>query len=298
MGNGMNKIIGGVYVGNFRDSKDIDQLTKNNITHILSIHDNAKALREDREYLCIVASDTPEQSLVEFFPECIDFIHKARLSGGNVLIHCLAGVSRSVTVTGAYLMTATKLGWRDALNCIRGARNCAQPNYGFQKQLQEYENENLEKARAEFKAKYPDSPFDDARDCEINLKSYRHFLSTGETSPGPELYALPHRAYGDRKRGNNSSTNLVNKGEINEKLGDSPVNKESNSGNIDMNKEGKTCSDNLDGISQEKGSHSGNEDAFKGDKCDKSEESDGLSVLKGKIECACVSGENCECENS
>ncbi|WAR12058.1 DUS22-like protein [Mya arenaria] len=272
MGNGMNKIIGGVYVGNFRDSKDIDQLTKNNITHILSIHDNAKALREDREYLCIVASDTPEQSLVEFFPECIDFIHKARLT--------------------------TKLGWRDALNCIRGARNCAQPNYGFQKQLQEYENENLEKARAEFKAKYPDSPFDDARDCEINLKSYRHFLSTGETSPGPELYALPHRAYGDRKRGNNSSTNLVNKGEINEKLGDSPVNKESNSGNIDMNKEGKTCSDNLDGISQEKGSHSGNEDAFKGDKCDKSEESDGLSVLKGKIECACVSGENCECENS
>ena len=56
----------------------------------------------------------------------------------------LAGVSRSVTVTAAYIMTVTNLGWRDSLNAIRGARNCANPNFGFQKQLQEYENEGLD----------------------------------------------------------------------------------------------------------------------------------------------------------
>jgi len=38
-------------VGNFRDSKDVEQLTTNNITHILSIHDNAKKLFEVRMYI-------------------------------------------------------------------------------------------------------------------------------------------------------------------------------------------------------------------------------------------------------
>ena len=33
-----------MYVGNFRDAKDQAQLKENNITHILSIHDNAKEL--------------------------------------------------------------------------------------------------------------------------------------------------------------------------------------------------------------------------------------------------------------
>jgi atypical dual specificity phosphatase len=49
-----------------------------------------------------------------------------------------------VTITAAYIMTVTKLGWRDAINSIRGARNCANPNFGFQKQLQDWENEGLE----------------------------------------------------------------------------------------------------------------------------------------------------------
>ncbi|KAH3808941.1 dual specificity protein phosphatase 22-like [Dreissena polymorpha] len=200
MGNGMNKIISGVYVGNFRDAKDVVQLTDNGITHILSIHDNAKALLDDKEYLCIIASDTPDQCLTQHFPECIDFIHCARLKGGRVLIHCLAGISRSVTVTAAYIMTVTNLGWRDAVNCIRGARSCANPNFGFQKQLQDYENEGLKEAREKLKEKYPDSVFDDARDCEINLKSFRNYLQTGQTALGTELYSLPHRAYGERSR--------------------------------------------------------------------------------------------------
>lgn len=57
----------------------------------------------------------------------------------------LAGVSRSVTITAAYVMTVTNLGWRDTLQAIRGARSCANPNFGFQRQLQNYENEGLEK---------------------------------------------------------------------------------------------------------------------------------------------------------
>lgn len=52
MGNGMDKVLSGLYVGSVRDSKDVEQLRANNITHIISIHDNPKkGLQEVR---CIV----------------------------------------------------------------------------------------------------------------------------------------------------------------------------------------------------------------------------------------------------
>jgi atypical dual specificity phosphatase len=38
-----------VYVGNFRDAKDPVQLADNKITHILAIHDNAKALHKVKQ---------------------------------------------------------------------------------------------------------------------------------------------------------------------------------------------------------------------------------------------------------
>lgn len=43
-------------------------------------------------------------------------------------------------MTAAYIMTVTNLGWRDTLNSIRGMRSVANPNYGFQKQLQHYDS--------------------------------------------------------------------------------------------------------------------------------------------------------------
>ena len=44
MGNGMNKILPGLFLGSFRDAKDPEQLKQNGITHVLSIHEKAKPL--------------------------------------------------------------------------------------------------------------------------------------------------------------------------------------------------------------------------------------------------------------
>ncbi len=43
MGNGMNKIVPGLYLGSIKDSTDAKQLETNRITHILAIHDQTKA---------------------------------------------------------------------------------------------------------------------------------------------------------------------------------------------------------------------------------------------------------------
>lgn len=55
----------------------------------------------------------------------------------------VAGVSRSVTLVVAYIMTVTGRGWVESLAAVRAARPCAGPNLGFLRQLEEFENTEL-----------------------------------------------------------------------------------------------------------------------------------------------------------
>lgn len=55
----------------------------------------------------------------------------------------MAGVSRSVTLVVAYIMTVTGRGWVQSLAAVRSVRPCAGPNLGFLRQLEEFENTEL-----------------------------------------------------------------------------------------------------------------------------------------------------------
>lgn len=48
--------------------------------------------------LIIPVYDTEDADLLQHFPRAIAFIQGALTSGGKVLVHCAAGVSRSATV--------------------------------------------------------------------------------------------------------------------------------------------------------------------------------------------------------
>ncbi|XP_036744633.1 dual specificity protein phosphatase 22 isoform X3 [Manis pentadactyla] len=166
MGNGMNKILPGLYIGNFKDARDAEQLSKNKVTHILSVHDSARPMLEGVKYLCIPAADSPSQNLTRHFKESIKFIHECRLRGEGCLVHCLAGVSRSVTLVIAYIMTVTDFGWEDALHTVRAGRSCANPNLGFQRQLQEFEKHEVHQYRQWLKEEYGESPLRDAEEAK------------------------------------------------------------------------------------------------------------------------------------
>ncbi|XP_016014993.1 dual specificity protein phosphatase 22 isoform X2 [Rousettus aegyptiacus] len=166
MGNGMNKILPGLYIGNFKDARDAEQLSKNKVTHILSVHDSARPMLEGVKYLCIPAADSPSQNLSRHFKESIKFIHECRLRGEGCLVHCLAGVSRSVTLVIAYIMTVTDFGWEDALHTVRAGRSCANPNLGFQRQLQEFEKHEVHQYRQWLKEEYGESPLRDKEEAK------------------------------------------------------------------------------------------------------------------------------------
>ncbi|XP_077192169.1 dual specificity protein phosphatase 15 [Paroedura picta] len=162
MGNGMNKVLPGLYLGNFVDAKDLDQLSRNNITHILSIHESPQPYIPGITYLRIVLPDMPEANIKKHFKECIHFIHSCRLRGGNCLVHCLAGISRSTTIVLVYVMAVTQLTWHEVLEAVRAVRPVANPNPGFCQQLEEYgRSKSARKIRRQLERKYGASPFND-----------------------------------------------------------------------------------------------------------------------------------------
>ncbi|XP_008308850.1 dual specificity protein phosphatase 22-A [Cynoglossus semilaevis] len=172
MGNGMNKVIDGLYLGNIRDSENKESLSKNGITHILSVYNNAKPVFEDMTYLCINAADASNQNLFQHFKKCIGFIHQCRLNGGACLVHCLAGVSRSTTMVVAYMMTVTTYNWEECLSAVKAVRSFVGPNSGFQQQLREYQETCLPEYRQWLKSSFRPCPFNDQEQVAALLSQY------------------------------------------------------------------------------------------------------------------------------
>ncbi|XP_015227419.1 PREDICTED: dual specificity protein phosphatase 22-B-like isoform X1 [Cyprinodon variegatus] len=189
MGNGINKILPDLYLGNVKDARDRDLLARHNITHILSIHDTAAPVLEDMTYLCISAADHSKQNLIQYFRESIIFIHESRLKGQGCLVHCVAGVSRSVTLVVAYIMTVTGRGWVESLAAIRAARPCAGPNLGFLRQLEEFENTELAEYRAWWMEQYGKNSFNDEEEVQnlLNKKSNSSLSSSSSSSASANI---------------------------------------------------------------------------------------------------------------
>ncbi|KAF9348456.1 hypothetical protein BGX26_000149 [Mortierella sp. AD094] len=86
-------------------------------------------------YKIIAVPDMDETNLIKYFPETHKFIQGALDQGGKVLVHCMAGASRSVTIVCAYLMRTKNLSTAEALSTVQALRPIAGPNDGFMRQL-------------------------------------------------------------------------------------------------------------------------------------------------------------------
>ena len=70
--------------------------------------------------------------------QAVAFIAQKVGRGGNVFVHCVAGVSRSATVCIAYGI-AEGLPFAEAYRRIKAARGSVRPNPGFVDALRDFE---------------------------------------------------------------------------------------------------------------------------------------------------------------
>jgi len=136
------EILPRLFLGGEKEASNLDLLKKHKISHVLNVtHDrpNAFAHVTDFTYKNLPVEDNWKANLADLFPEAFSFIDEGRENGHGVLVHCLAGVSRSVTVTIAYLMSAQGLNLNEAYDFVKARKSNVSPNFNFMGQLLEFE---------------------------------------------------------------------------------------------------------------------------------------------------------------
>lgn len=119
-------------------------LAAHRLTHVISVGCRPKHHGGDAPavaYHRLGLSDTPEADLGPQVLLVADMIRHARASGphARVLVHCVAGVSRSPAMLAYYLMKDEGMSLREALGLLVRARPAVRPNEGFLRQLKELE---------------------------------------------------------------------------------------------------------------------------------------------------------------
>ena len=76
--------------------------------------------------------------IYQHFDKVVKVILDAQEKGENVLVHCQAGVSRSVSVCIAYLIHTHKITVDQSLEILKQAHPRSNPNRSFLMQLESY----------------------------------------------------------------------------------------------------------------------------------------------------------------
>lgn len=104
---------------------------------------------DNLQFIRVRVDDSPLFDMSIYFDPMSDRIHEVYLRGGKVLVHCMAGASRSPTLCMAYLMKYHRMRLRDAFRYIKARRPVVHPNNGFFKQLIDYETQLFGSASVE-----------------------------------------------------------------------------------------------------------------------------------------------------
>ena len=101
----------------------------------LENHDTIKT-----QYCQVPINDIVSANILPYLPGATTFIHE-QLTVHSVLVHCMAGVSRSVTVVLAYLVRYQNMSLNDAYQHVKQRHPESAPNTGFWVQLKVWERQ-------------------------------------------------------------------------------------------------------------------------------------------------------------
>jgi protein-tyrosine phosphatase len=150
--NDIVEIIPHLFISNWDTSNNPDVLINNNINAVITLETMPKPQKvldfyanNNIEYMYIEIGDSPYEDISQYFDMTYDFIKKYISQGKNVLVHCMAGISRSSTIILNYIIrdmyennrvqTCPCRLFQDVLEYARERRHIINPNIGFKKHL-------------------------------------------------------------------------------------------------------------------------------------------------------------------
>ncbi|KIY48793.1 hypothetical protein FISHEDRAFT_65614 [Fistulina hepatica ATCC 64428] len=147
MTSNLDEIIPNLWVGNLPSAMDVDTLKQNHIYSVLTAMSGRIQINETFVRHQIQLDDDPSADILVHFLPCISFIQAELDKDRGVLVHCQAGMSRSVAIVAAYLMYTRGLEPDAALEMIRQKRPLAGPNTGFYDQLRVFREASFAPSR-------------------------------------------------------------------------------------------------------------------------------------------------------
>lgn len=133
----MSQITDEIWVGSYADACDEQFLRERKINHILCCADEF-ALRAGFPYSdnrighkISLRDDYADEKTFVMFLEGAQKLNEWILSGNRVMVHCFAGISRSVSVVITYFMVYKGWSFNIALNHLKHCRRKANPHPNY-----------------------------------------------------------------------------------------------------------------------------------------------------------------------
>lgn len=128
------QVIDMLFIGSARSAEN-DSLSFHNFDAIINTSSEINVPETVKKFIKINIDDSNKVFVCDNFNEINSFINANK----KVLIHCAAGISRSVTFVIAYLICMHKFSLVEAIKYLKSKRSIILPNDGFLVQLILYE---------------------------------------------------------------------------------------------------------------------------------------------------------------
>ena len=126
--NQISKINDNLYLSSFVGTTEYN-LLKFRITCVISAcRETPKVVMKNVEAVQLNVQDKPTEYLAKYFDVVADKMNEVIKRNGIVLVHCVAGISRSTSMILAYLMKHKRMRLSDAHNMVKLRRSFVSNN--------------------------------------------------------------------------------------------------------------------------------------------------------------------------
>ena len=137
----MDQIRSWLYIGKYRDTRDLDYLQSHNISAMLQL---AELVEQPNITTLYVPVEDGEPIPLDLLVQGIEFVRSQKSLGKIVLVACGAGISRSSSFALAALKEEENLGLMEALRKVIAYHFDAQPHKALWDSLCGYYNEVID----------------------------------------------------------------------------------------------------------------------------------------------------------